>query len=68
MGCACGKRRPTSAGGETLGYLVTYPDGTSTPEDAPLFSIFEAKAEVRAAGGGTIKRLVRKPGETVAAP
>lgn len=67
MGCNCGKRRPTTAGGETLGYLVTYPNGDTTPEDAPLMSIFEAKAEVRAAGGGTIKRLVRKP-ETAPAP
>ncbi|QNL30137.1 hypothetical protein SEA_MARIOKART_10 [Gordonia phage Mariokart] len=68
MGCNCGKRRSASAGGQTLGYLVTYPDGTSTPEDAPLMSVFEAKAEVRAAGGGTIKRLVRKPDGSVAAP
>ncbi|QDF17541.1 hypothetical protein SEA_YAGO84_9 [Gordonia phage Yago84] len=66
MGCNCGKRRSTTAGGETLGYLVTYPDGSTTPEDAPLFSIYEAKTEVRNAGGGTIKRLVRKPAEAPA--
>ncbi|UYL88122.1 hypothetical protein SEA_EVAA_11 [Gordonia phage Evaa] len=59
MGCSCGKRRSVTAGGETLGYQVVYPDGTSTPEETPLFSMVEARAEVRRAGGGTIKRLVR---------
>ncbi|QGH80021.1 hypothetical protein SEA_NHAGOS_10 [Gordonia phage NHagos] len=66
MGCNCGKRRSVSAGGQTLGYIVTYPDGTTTPEDAPFLTITEAKAEVRQAGGGTIKRLVRKTPETSA--
>lgn len=66
MGCNCGKRRAVRAGGETLGYQVTYPDGTSTPTDAPFLTITEAKMAVREAGGGTIKRLVRKPAETSA--
>jgi hypothetical protein len=43
-----------------LGYSVTYPDGTSTPDAAPFMTIAEAKAEVRMAGGGTIRKLVRK--------
>ena len=43
-----------------LGYSVTYPDGTTTPDAAPFMTIAEAKAEVRMAGGGTIRKLVRK--------
>ena len=61
MGCACGGRR--SAGvkpGDILGYTVTYPDGTASPEAAPFLTIAEAKAEVRMSGGGTIRKLVRK--------
>ncbi len=62
MGCACGKRRAAGVAkpGDVLGYSVTYPDGTSTPEAAPFMTIAEAKAEVRMAGGGTIRKLVRK--------
>lgn len=63
MGCACGKRRASGVAaqpGELVGYSVTYPDGTSTSEDAPFLTIAEAKAEVRSAGGGTIRKLVRK--------
>lgn len=52
-----------SAGGETRGYQVIYPDGTATDPDEPFFSIVEAKAEIRQAGGGTIKRLVKTPTE-----
>lgn len=63
MGCNCGKRRAVTAGGETLGYKVIYPDGTSTPDDEPIFSQVEARAMIRAAGGGTIQRLVKKPAE-----
>ena len=66
MGCNCGKRKTAYAGGETLGFQVIYPDGTSTPEDAPFLTAMEAKLAVREAGGGTIKRLVRKPAETSA--
>lgn len=60
MGCSCNKRNRVVQGGETLGFIVTYPDGTSTPEAAPLLSITDAKDAIRAAGGGTIKRLVRR--------
>lgn len=68
MGCACGKRRAVTAGGETLGYQVIYPDGTETSVDEPFFSLVEAKAEIRKAGGGTIKRLTKKPGSDSSAP
>jgi hypothetical protein len=47
-------------GGETLGYIVILPDGTQLPSDGASFlSVLEAKAEVRRAGGGTIKRLTK---------
>lgn len=59
MACGCSRRNQVVQGGETLGFIVTFPDGTSTPEDAPLMSITEAKRLIREAGGGTIKRLVR---------
>jgi hypothetical protein len=64
MGCACGKRRGSGTAakpGELIGYSVTYPNGTSSPEAAPFMTIAEAKAEVRMAGGGTIRKMVRKP-------
>lgn len=63
MGCSCGKRRAASAAGspgELLGYAVTYPDGSTTPEEALFLTLAEAKAEVRTWGGGTIRRVVRK--------
>ncbi len=63
MPCSCGKRRasgPNARPGDTLGYSVTYPDGTSSPENALFMTIAEAKAEVRMAGGGTIRKIVRK--------
>lgn len=61
MGCGCSKRRAVAKdGGVTIGYLVTYPDGTTTPEDQPFLSITEAKVEVRQAGGGTIRKLVKR--------
>ena len=63
MGCSCGKRRGVGVAakpGDLIGYSVTYPDGTATPEAAPFLTIAEAKAEVRMAGGGTIRKLVRK--------
>jgi hypothetical protein len=64
MGCNCGKRRAAGVAakpGDVIGYSVTYPDGTPSPEGAPFLTIAEAKVEVRMAGGGTIRRLVRKP-------
>lgn len=60
MGCGCNKRNQVVQGGETLGFRVFYPDGTSTPEDALILSITEAKGLIRDAGGGSIKRIVRQ--------
>ena len=61
MGCGCGARRRAAASGVTLvGYVVTYPDGTSSSETAPFLSLVEAKVEVRQAGGGTIPKVVRR--------
>lgn len=60
MGCSCNKRNRVVEGGTTLGFIVIYPDGTSTPESAPFMSITDAKDAIRTAGGGTIKRLVRR--------
>lgn len=47
--------------GDTLGYRVTLPNGQVVPpaDQAPFFSVVEAKVEVRAAGGGTIRREVK---------
>jgi hypothetical protein len=59
MGCGCSARRKPSAG-TVIGYLVTYPDGTTTPESQPFMSLTEAKIEVRQAGGGTIRKLVKR--------
>lgn len=61
MACGCSARRKAARNGEiVLGFLVTYPDGSTTPEDQPFMSITEAKVEVRMAGGGTIRKLVRR--------
>jgi hypothetical protein len=60
MGCNCGKRGQVYVGGETLGYIVILPDGTQLPPNGEVyFSVLEAKAEVRRAGGGTIKRMLK---------
>lgn len=61
IACGCSKRKQVYAGGETSGYIVILPDGSQVPAagDAPFFSLPEAKAEVRRAGGGTVKRLVK---------
>jgi len=58
MSCGC-RGRQAVVGGETLGYIVILPDGTQKPPvgSAPFFSVIEARTEVRAAGGGTIKRI-----------
>jgi hypothetical protein len=55
MGCGCG-RGLSSSRLNIIGYRVTLPDGTVLPPPgvAPYFSEAEARAEVRAAGGGTI--------------
>lgn len=62
MGCACGARaRARAAGTEIVGYRVILPDGTVYPpeDQPPLFSLPEARAEVRAAGGGTVRTITR---------
>lgn len=45
-----------------MGYKVVYPDGReSTDNGAPLFLTYrEARAEVRAAGGGTVHRIIKR--------
>lgn len=63
MGCGCAGRTRAAAGGfEILGYRVIRPDGTVVPPvgQPPFFSTVEARAEQRAAGGGTIERVDRK--------
>lgn len=62
MGCGCGSSRSRSAGGEEIvGYRVIRPDGTLVPPEtqAPFFSAPEARAEVRASGGGTVRTVKR---------
>ena len=46
---------------EIVGYRVTLPDGTVVPPEgqAPFFSQAEARAEVRGAGGGTVRTVTR---------
>lgn len=63
MGCGCSKRARAHASGlEITGYRVTLPDGTVVPPTnmPPFLSQIEAKAEVRAAGGGTVRTETRK--------
>ena len=63
MGCGCSKRaRAHAAGVEIMGYRVTLADGTVVPRaDLPPFlSQAEARAEVRMAGGGTVRTESRK--------
>jgi hypothetical protein len=47
---------------EISGYRVTLPDGTVVPplDMPPFLSPIEAKAEVRAAGGGTVRTEAHK--------
>jgi hypothetical protein len=65
MGCGCNKRRQVTAAGERVGYYVIRPDGTEVPKvsegESAFMSALEANAEVRAAGGGTIRVWKRKP-------
>lgn len=63
MACGCSKRaRARAAGVEIVGYRVTLPDRTVIPPEnsAPLLSLAEARAEVRTAGGGTVRTITRK--------
>ena len=58
MGCGCSARRRASRAGEvTLGYEVTYPDGSMS---STFMSLVEARVEVRQAGGGTIRKVVKR--------
>jgi hypothetical protein len=47
-------------GGETLGWILVYPNGSTTPQDAPFLSVTDAKVAQREASGSTIRRLVRQ--------
>lgn len=61
MACGCGARRKAAKNGlSTVGYVVTFPDGTSTSDSAPFLTLTEARAAVFTAGGGTIRKLVRR--------
>lgn len=63
MGCGCGKKlRARAAGEEILGYRITRPDGTVVPPEtqAPFMSQAEARAEIRASGGGTARTVTRR--------
>lgn len=63
MGCGCSKNaRYKAAGMEITGYRVTLPDGTVVPpvDKPPFLSQVEAKAEIRAAGGGTVRTEANK--------
>lgn len=59
MGCGCrrGYRAGTTgaSGATTLGYEVTYPDGSKA--DGLFLTPVEAKVAVRKAGGGTIRQI-----------
>lgn len=63
MGCGCSKRaRAAASGMDITGYRVTLPDGTVVPpaDSPPFLSQIEARAEVRAAGGGTVRTEAHK--------
>lgn len=73
MACGCGGR-PGGNNPSTLGYYVILPDKTLVPAgvnpenpaagEPPFFFYNEARAEVFANGGGTIKRLKRDTATT----
>lgn len=60
MGCGCNKRNRVVPGGETLGWILVFPDGSSTSKDAPYLSVADAKVAQRASSGSTIRRLIRQ--------
>lgn len=75
MGCGCRGRSQVVVGGETLGWYVVLPDGSTKPDGfnpddfgpnavKPYLSTVEAKAVQRAAGGGSIYRQ-KKPVHSV---
>lgn len=54
MGCGCGKRAATTSGtAESSLYKVVLPSG----ETKEVLTAYEARREVRLAGGGTITRM-----------
>jgi hypothetical protein len=64
MGCGCrGGRGVAAKPGQIVGYYVILRDGTEIPKisagEQPFRSSFEARVEVRRAGGGTIRALKR---------
>lgn len=61
MACGCSKRRTAGTPQEILGYRVTLPNGEVVPpeDQAPFFSVIEARAEVRRQGGGTARTIRR---------
>lgn len=66
MGCNCGKNRAkatvrTADGkpAEVVGFQITWPDGTQTPANQPIFSMIEARKMMRGRGG-TVRRLLRE--------
>jgi hypothetical protein len=75
MGCNCGGRTAANSS-DTLGYYVVLPDGSMLPSgvnpddpDAgspPYFGYYEARNQIVLNGGGTVRRLRRKPAEPVA--
>lgn len=63
MGCGCAQRAKAAVAGlKIVGYRITRPDGTVVPaeDQAPFMSLAEARAEVRASGGGTVRTVTRK--------
>lgn len=62
MGCGCSARAKAAAAGVAImGYRVTQPNGTVVPpeDQAPFFSLAEARAEVRTSGGGTVRTVTK---------
>ena len=60
-GCGCNARAgATSSSGQTIkGYRVVLGDQVYPPLDkAPYFSRYDAQAQVRALGGGSVKQIV----------
>lgn len=66
MACGCNgaKRRLRGTPDEIIGYRVTLPNGAVIPpvDEAPFFSMIEARAEVRRNGGGTAEPIKRGDG------
>lgn len=57
MACGCGRSR-ARAGVITVGFEVTYPNGTVS--DPPFLTVLEAQREIIRSGGGTIRKITRK--------